>query len=445
MELDNYFLDGYVPETLSLEETTELLKTLPNLPQNREKLVLHNIRLVIYLVNNKYNTVGYDEKDLISIGIIGLIKGIETYDINKGYKFTTYISKCIENEILMFLRKLKKDHRIDSFSTVINKDRDNNELTLEEKISDGSDMVYDYEIKDEYERLNRIIEELPIREREVIKMCYGFYDDKIYSQREIANRFNVSQPHISRILTKALVKIKYKLEHKNFEKQEIKEELKIEKKGKKRMPKIKSIYSYFNSYSKEDIDSMISKLSEDEKKLIRLRYGDDLENPVAGTLTREQTNSYYGNLIPKMRRLLKNPDVKSRDKKSSKKVNLVKEKPEQLEKVANAEEEETIVTKNDALRILELLRKPTFGEMLNTLNVKEAIVISLKLGYVDGKCFSTESIAEFLDMEKEEVVETTKKALILYRELANKLLDDVIDVATDNKPVLLLNKEYKID
>ena len=226
---------------------------------------------------------------------------------------------------------------------------------------------------------------------------------------------------------------------------------------------LQTIYEYLKGYTREEINVMLSKLSDEEMSLVRLRYGEDLDNPV--TLSpwgKEQTDKFYGSLIPKMKRLLSNPDGKR--KKYTRRLKVEQDsKPSEVQQpsniVLNSEpEEKEVVTpqlitpeeptievsqpntseieREDCVRILELMRTPSFGEMLKALTPKEAVIICLKLGYVDGKYFTTESIAGFLGIEKEEVIETTKKVLLLYKENINQFIDKAVEVTTGSSLVL---------
>ena len=222
--------------------------------------------------------------------------------------------------------------------------------------------------------------------------------------------------------------------------------------------KLQTIYEYFNTYTKEQVDAMLEKLSEEEKVLIRLRYGEDLNNPVTGKLNKEQTNKFYSSLIPKMKKLLvnANKEIKTRRKKT--KIaetitnNLIEEssnvikgeqpiletdkiiKPQDVEIKSESSNVESM-TKEDCLKILELLRTPSFNQMMSILSVKESVIISLKLGYIDGKYFPTDSIAQFLGIEKQEVIDTTRKILLLYKENINQFIDNVIQIATEGQEI----------
>ena len=228
--------------------------------------------------------------------------------------------------------------------------------------------------------------------------------------------------------------------------------------------KLKTIYEYLNDYSKEEIDKVIDSLNEEEKALIRTRYGTNLNNPVQDTLSKEVYNKFYGCLIPKIRRLLLKQSIEKNDKSlKDRKQDLIdkldnKEEKKKVEKKTKPKKEEVkvlpvlevepkeikeetnVIDKEDAIKILELMRSPSYNELTNTFTPKEAIIVGLKLGYVDGKYFSTEAISEFLEISHDEVRETTKKVLILYKDHLNEFLDNVIDVATDKKKELTVKK-----
>ena len=195
---------------------------------------------------------------------------------------------------------------------------------------------------------------------------------------------------------------------------------------------LQSIYEYFKNYSREQIDDMLLKLTDEERKLITLRYGDDLDNPISSSeWNTEYRNKFYGSLLPKMKRLLANPEHKQPI------IPTEEIEQEQPINVGN----DSSMSKEDYIKILELLRTPSFGQLISVLTPKEAIIISLKLGYIDGKYFSTESIANFLGIEEQEIRETTKKILLVYKESINQFIDTAIQLTTDQQPnVLKLQK-----
>lgn len=174
----------------------------------RNKLIEHNLRLVVFLAK-KFDSPLYDLEDLVSIGSIGLIKGIKTYKLDKNIKLATYASRCIENEILMFLRKNKKRKTEISFEDSINFDGEGNELHLEDVLGTEPDLVSkEYEDKLDKVVLLREIGNLNERDKEIIRMRYGLMGSEEYTQREVADMLGISQSYISRIEKKTIKKLK---------------------------------------------------------------------------------------------------------------------------------------------------------------------------------------------------------------------------------------------
>ena len=406
-----------------------------------EKLVLHNIRLVLYQVTHRFNLVKYDKKDLVSIGIIGLIKAVKSYDVTKKIQFSTYAIKCIDNEILMSLRKIKKDKNIDSLDRIIEcSNNDNDKLKLGDVLTNELDNVeekLDKEII--FEFIQQIVKELPEREREIIMLHFGFYNDEIHTQQEIAEKYSFSKSYISRIISKTIKKLKEQMYLEGFI--ELKGQdlisIKNNKEGENNMPK--TIYKYLE-YSKEEVDKVIEELTDEEKKLISLRYGGDLDNPVRSKLDRKQTNRFYGCLIPKMKRRL---EANSGKNKKEAIVNQNIEEQDKL-KIEKAKAESIgSISKNDYKQILELFQNEQFKEMAKTKPLDECIILSLKLGYFQEKCFSTDAVAEFLDVEKDYVIKVMKQGLISYKEKLNQMIDEAIinESTVNNHPYIKLMKK----
>ncbi len=203
-----------LPKSLSKEKTKKLLKARTK--EDRNLLISHNIRLVIYEILNKFPTVDYDKKELVSIGIIGLINAIDTYDISRKIEFSNYAIKCIDNEILKFLRTLKKDKIVSSLEQVIYINDEGSELQIKDILLSGEDLEKYFENKDTYRIIRNIIEKLPNRDKEIIKLYFGFYDNKQYSQPLIAHMYSISQAQVSRIIAKRLKQIKNILESKDI-------------------------------------------------------------------------------------------------------------------------------------------------------------------------------------------------------------------------------------
>ena len=198
-----------LPPPLSNEEEVKYLTLAKEGDLSaRNKLIEHNIRLVVFLAK-KYENTGYDLEDLVSIGSIGLIKGINTYKMDKNIKLATYCSRCIANEILMFLRKNKKRRTEISFEDALNYDAEGNELHLEDILGTDEDIVYkEFENKIDKVFLEQELNSLNDRERHIMKLRYGLNNTEEYTQKEVANMLGISQSYISRIEKKVIKKIK---------------------------------------------------------------------------------------------------------------------------------------------------------------------------------------------------------------------------------------------
>ena len=188
------------------EEKLVLLREQGN-KDARNKLVEHNLRLVVFLAK-KYDESGYDLEDLVSIGTIGLIKGVNTYKLDKNIKLATYASRCIDNEILMFLRKNKRRKIEVSFEDSINFDSEGNELHLEDVLGTEDNLIEkEYENKVDKKILLDEIENLNDRDKEIIIMRYGLMNSEEYTQKEVADKLGISQSYISRIEKKVIKKL----------------------------------------------------------------------------------------------------------------------------------------------------------------------------------------------------------------------------------------------
>ena len=204
-----------LPETIEKEEINKLLKDGSSLA--RDKLVKHNLRLVLKEIYGKFKFVHYDREDLLSIGTIGLIKAIDTFDLEKGYEFSTYAVKCIDNEILLSLRKLKKDENLDYLDRVLFSGSDGEDITLKDSIAIDFDLGSNYEEEELrgilYDIINSCLSE---KERKVIILCFGFNNGIVLKQKEVAKMFNSSESNISRLISKALKKIRKELEDRGY-------------------------------------------------------------------------------------------------------------------------------------------------------------------------------------------------------------------------------------
>ncbi len=175
----------------------------------RNKLIEHNLRLVAHIAK-KYAANVNDSEDLISIGTIGLIKGVSSFDNSKGTRLATYVARCIENEILMLMRNNKKSQSDISLNDPIGIDKEGNQILLMDIIStDDEDVIKEIDFKMQTKKLYENIESLlDEREHEIIKLRYGLYDGNEYTQREIAAMLGISRSYVSRIEKKAVEKLK---------------------------------------------------------------------------------------------------------------------------------------------------------------------------------------------------------------------------------------------
>ena len=174
----------------------------------RSKLIEHNLRLVVFLAK-KYENTGVDLEDLVSIGSVGLIKGVNTYKLDKNIKLATYASRCIDNEILMFLRKNKRRRGEISFEDNLSYDSEGNELHLEDILGTDSDIVTKG-LEEEIEKklLYEEIEKLSERDKKIMVLRYGLYNNEEMTQKDVALLLGISQSYISRIEKKVIRRLK---------------------------------------------------------------------------------------------------------------------------------------------------------------------------------------------------------------------------------------------
>ena len=209
------FVVGYIqssnlfPEPLSSEEEKNCLERLARGDEEaRNILIERNLRLVAH-VSKKYATTNIDQDDLISIGTIGLIKGINSFDSSKNIKLATYVARCIENEILMFLRSSKKTKSEVYLNEPIGKDKDDNEVTLMEVLETEDKSIEDeidlkMKVKELYEKMKAVLKD---REKTILELRFGLGGKKPKTQNEIASMLGISRSYVSRIETKAIGKL----------------------------------------------------------------------------------------------------------------------------------------------------------------------------------------------------------------------------------------------
>ncbi|MBP1558497.1 MAG: RNA polymerase sporulation sigma factor SigK [Oscillospiraceae bacterium] len=200
---------GSFPKPLSAAEEREcLLAVRRGDAAARNRLIEHNLRLVAHIIK-KYYAASRDQEDLISIGTIGLIKAVSTFDCEKGTRFATYASRCVENEILMFFRSKRKSAGDVFISDPIDTDKDGNALTLLDVMSQEDDMLDRVDLQLRSEELHRCINSaLDSRERQIINLRYGLRGQLPLTQREVAKLLHISRSYVSRLEKKALEKLK---------------------------------------------------------------------------------------------------------------------------------------------------------------------------------------------------------------------------------------------
>jgi RNA polymerase sporulation-specific sigma factor len=210
-----HYING--PETLPApltpnEEAELLLKYTTHREYVRNELITHNLRLVVYIAR-KFEVGGATIEDLISIGTIGLIKAVNTFCPEKNIKLATYASRCIENEILMYLRKSSSQKNEISFDEPLNVDWDGNELLISDVLgSDVDEIGKEIELEDERKILNSLVKSLNERERKIMEMRFGLSGYNEYTQKEVADYLGISQSYISRLEKRIILKLKKQLE-----------------------------------------------------------------------------------------------------------------------------------------------------------------------------------------------------------------------------------------
>ncbi|MBQ7340382.1 MAG: RNA polymerase sporulation sigma factor SigE [Clostridia bacterium] len=206
----NYVNGGEVlPSPLSIEEEAKMVESMENGDKEAvDKLVEHNLRLVVYIAKRFQNT-GIDMDDLISVGTIGLIKAVSSFSSKKKVKLATFASRCIENEILMYLRRTNKIKSEISFDEPLNLDSEGNELLLSDVMGTDGDLVYKkIESGVENELLKQALLRLNDREREIMELRYGLKGEDELTQREVADLLGISQSYISRLEKKIISRLK---------------------------------------------------------------------------------------------------------------------------------------------------------------------------------------------------------------------------------------------
>ncbi len=216
-KLPIFYINGSqtLPPPLSPEEETEMLSKIDDEDGNSKKvLVERNLRLVVYIAK-KFENTGVDLEDLISIGTIGLMKAINTFNVNKNIKLATYASRCIENEILMYLRRSNRIKGEVSIDEPLNQDRDGNELLLSDILGTDEDVIYkNLEEEVDYKLLKLAISKLTDKEKYIMNLRFGMAGYKEKTQKEVADMLGISQSYISRLEKKIMLKMRKEISSK---------------------------------------------------------------------------------------------------------------------------------------------------------------------------------------------------------------------------------------
>ncbi|MBO7196247.1 MAG: RNA polymerase sporulation sigma factor SigE [Clostridia bacterium] len=210
-----YYINGSetLPPPLSAEEEDEMIRNIEN-PAARDILIEHNLRLVAYIAKRFENT-GANIEELISIGTVGLIKAISTFNSDKNIKLATYASRCIENEILMFIRKSATHKREISIDEPLSVDWDGNELLLSDILGSDADVVTKDMEEDEERRIVReAVANLCDREKIIVELRFGLGNSRELTQKEVADALGISQSYISRLEKKIMSRLRKKIEEK---------------------------------------------------------------------------------------------------------------------------------------------------------------------------------------------------------------------------------------
>ena len=360
-----FFIEG-LPGSLSQEESDKLFKMARQGDKEaRNKLILRNVKLVMYEVKKRFGFTGFDVEDLVSVGNIGLIKAVETFDKEKGFNFSSYATRCIDNEILMYLNKSKSEKVDTSLDKPVVGGHNDDEMDIMDTIKDNTDIVNEWLAKERLQIIREAVEKLPEQGREIIKLYFGFYNNKTYTQNEISRILSISQSEVSKKIKLFLSDLNVTLYNEGvIEKNYFENRSRNKRERIVSKIKVKSIYEHFSSYEKEQVDAALEELTDEEKRLIALRYGDNLENPISNKMDPKEINAFYYKLLGKMKK---------------------------------------------KLALAELFKTQEFIDKTSEYSTDEKVVKALNEGYIDGKHCSLSTIAKFLDIEKDEAAKLLEK------------------------------------
>jgi len=278
-DYNDLFVEDNLPNPLEKEELYMYLeKVREGDLKAREEVITHNIKLVISIVQNRFNNTPYEGKELVSVGITGLTKAVDTFKIENGTKFATYASTCIINEILMYIRKNKKYLEDNSFDAPISVDKDGSELKLEDTLIDETvNIESNYEKKEILLEIRKQVELLDDKEKEIVKLYFGFYNNKRYTQEEIAEKLGVTRSWIQRIIRGVTNHIGSNMLKQglidNVSLKKTPYKVKTSKKKETNITKKETIFDLYQEFSEEQVLEVIDTLNDINKAIIELKYG----------------------------------------------------------------------------------------------------------------------------------------------------------------------------
>lgn len=469
------------------EEKALLIKIKQGDMEAREKFIESNLRLVVS-VAKKFLGRGVPFLDLVQEGNLGLMKAIDKFDLSYDVRFSTYavyrikmfVSKAIadqsrnirvpisrQDELYSYMtnidnleKKFGMNLSIDEISMMLGKSVDkireleslkndtvsinalvgkDNDTELGEFLS-TSESIED-EVIDSFlpEQIMDLLKKskLSEREKDVLLSRFGIGRSHVWQLKELSKKYGVSKAWIGQVELNALEKLRRlksieqfsvymdnpDLALRKLEEFRKKPEKRERRKTGKRGSLLKSIYEYFDDFSREDVDSVLDDLNEFDKKLVFLRYGEDLDNPVSTTLFgEEETKKFYGALVPRMRKKLY---ALQEEAKPNNKNNIKQD-------VFLTESLVTELNRDEYTKLIQILKKPDVIGVMTGLSMKEKIIVSLRLGYVDGKHFSVDAISEFLGLSNHDILKTSVEFMTKHSDKVDSILNKAMDFAFDS-------------
>ena len=477
---------------LSLEEERTLAyQVLQGDTFARNTLIESNLRLVAYIAR-RYLSRGLSYLDLIQEGNLGLMKAVDKYDIEKGCHFATYASYWIKQSISRAVFDKGRNIRIpvylyeklvtyqktttllqgklnryptafelaDAMGVSVDEinelhDLQNDTISLHTLIGDDDAQELEVSIPSGEATPEEIALSLGLqqdvmnlldschlteREKDIVMKRYGFYQHRVISLTKLSEEYHLTRQRVRQIEEVALTKIRKSgqaeklVNYLNYPEKSLENLTRLKVKGDKFFKQPKTIYHYFSDYTKEKVDLALSKLSIEEMKLLAMRYGDDLSGFSSVKLTKKQFSRLYNVVVPKMRKLLNDPDyLEKKEQRKTKKVR----KTTYVQK----RQEDYPITTEDSSCLLDLLNTDAFFQLQKALPMKEAIVLAFQSGCVNDKQFSIQAIAEFLKTDSKEVTEMTERALHICNEhhISLENLSSASDLKKENQKVLVKN------